>query len=174
MSINVCVLGQAPRREAFCKALGKKGSSDDFTLYNTNYQGKLLNVIEPTRYPEKIVALANALFLSDFVVFFVDEVNAEAGEQIVLLDLMKKKGCFVTEQNLAPFIKGTHLESWPMLSQEEAREFILGKFSPPPREGDAIVFIDHSFEVKGVGSVLLGVVHQGAIKVHDALLCFPG
>jgi len=172
MSLNVCVLGNS--RKEFCKAIAKEGSSDDFTMYNTNYQGKLINLVEPTKYPEKIVALANSLFLSDFVVFIVDELNAETGEQIVMLDMFKKKGCLVTDLDLKQFIKGTALEQWPVLSSEGARRFVLEEFAIPVRTGDPIVIVDHSFEVKGVGSVVLGIVYQGIVKVHDILLCFPG
>jgi len=172
MSLNVCVLGNS--RKEFCKAMAKEGSSDDFTMYNTNYQGKLINLVEPTKYPEKIVALANSLFLSDFVVFIVDELNAETGEQIVMLDIFKKNGCLVTDLDLTRFVKGTALESWPVLSLEEAKRFILEELAASARTGEPIIIVDHSFEVKGVGSVVLGIVHRGVVKVHDVLLCFPG
>ncbi|MBI4399604.1 hypothetical protein HY570_02545, partial [Candidatus Micrarchaeota archaeon] len=109
----------------------------------------------------------------DFVVFFIDEVNAEIGEQIVLLDLFAKKGCFISDLDLSNYIKNTSLANWPTLSQAEASRFILEQYSPTPKEGEPIVFIDHSFEVKGIGSVLLGLVHQGTVKVHDNLICYP-
>ncbi|OIO20610.1 hypothetical protein AUJ17_04575 [Candidatus Micrarchaeota archaeon CG1_02_47_40] len=171
MSINICVLGNG--REAFCHSLAKKGSSDDFTLYNSSYQGKLLNIMEPTRYPEKLAALANSLFLSDFVVFIIDEINAQVGEQIVLLDLLGKKGCFISECEFSPFTKNTSLANWQILSQEDAKKFILSEFAPQERLESTIIFIDHSFEVKGIGSVLLGLVHSGRVKVHDELIAFP-
>ncbi len=174
MSINICVLGPKEKREEFCKELAKKSSSDDFTMYHSVYQGKLLNIIEPTRYPEKLIALANSLFLSDFVVFLVDELNPEFGEQIVALDLFGKKGCFITDLDLSKFIANTSLKDWPILSQEDAKKFILADFSPPQNQGDAIVFVDHAFEVKGIGSVLLGLVHSGTIHVHDTLKVLPG
>ena len=33
--------------------------------------------------------------------------------------------------------------------------------------------IDHSFDVKGVGTVLLGGINQGKVKVYDKLKLFP-
>ncbi len=172
MSINVCVLGQG--RNEFCRSIAKPSQPEDFTMFNTNYHGRLINLVEPTRYPEKISALVNSVFLSDFTVFFAGEANAELGEQIVLLDLMGAKGCFVSDLDLAPFTKGTSLERWPIIDSESARKLVLEELQPPKRDGDAIVFVDHSFEVKGVGSVLLGVVHRGKVKVHDSLISFPG
>ena len=33
--------------------------------------------------------------------------------------------------------------------------------------------IDHAFEVKGVGTVALGVIKQGSLKVHDEFQIYP-
>jgi selenocysteine-specific translation elongation factor len=37
----------------------------------------------------------------------------------------------------------------------------------------AIVITDHSFNVKGVGEVILGVVKQGTINKHDTMILLP-
>ena len=173
MALNVCVAGSKAGRENFCKSIGKKGSSDDFTFYNTSYQGKLIHLFEPSGYPEKVDALLDPLSLSDFVVFAVDELNAEFGEQVLLLDLAGANGVFVTQLDVSQYIKGTALEKWPVVSAEEAKRIVLDEWKPPERQGDAVVFVDHSFEVKGVGSVLLGVVRTGRIATHDKLVCNP-
>jgi selenocysteine-specific translation elongation factor len=41
------------------------------------------------------------------------------------------------------------------------------------RDGSPIIHIDNIFYVKGVGVVVLGILKQGAIKVHDELMLFP-
>jgi selenocysteine-specific translation elongation factor len=41
------------------------------------------------------------------------------------------------------------------------------------RDGPPIIHIDNIFNVKGVGVVVLGILKQGAIKVHDELILFP-
>lgn len=173
MGLNVCILGPKAGREEFCKSLGKKGSSDDFTFYNTSVQGKVIHLIEPTTYPEKLDAVMDVLPICDHVFFIVDEVTPEFGEQVVLLDLYKPSGFIVSDLDLAPYVKGTALEAWKKVSVEEAKAMILGELQPKTRDGPPIVFIDHSFEVKGVGSVLLGVVRQGTVKVHDKLTAYP-
>ncbi|VVC72093.1 Elongation factor 1-alpha [uncultured archaeon] len=173
MGLNVCILGPKAAREEFCKSMGKKGSSDDFTFYNTSVQGKVIHLIEPTAYPEKLDAVMDVMPLCDHVFFIVDEVTPEFGEQVVLLDLCKPSGFIVSDLDLAPYIKGTALEAWKKVSPEEAKGMIQGELQPKKREGAPILFIDHSFEVKGVGSVLLGVVRQGDIRVHDKLTAYP-
>lgn len=41
------------------------------------------------------------------------------------------------------------------------------------RNGPPIIHIDNVFNVKGVGVVVLGILKQGAIKIHDELILFP-
>ena len=176
MSLNVCVLGPKAAREEFCHSLAKKGSSDDFTFYNTSVQGKVIHLLEPTAYPEKIDAAIDALALSEFVVFIVNEVTAEFGEQVVLLDAMRPpaENCVVvTDLDIAPYVKGTALEGWKAVTPEEAKRLIMEEWVVAPRDGEPIVLVDHSFDVKGVGGVLLGVVRQGRVAVHDTLLANP-
>ena len=176
MSLNVCVLGPKGKREDFCKSMAKKGSSDDFTFYNTSYQGKVIHLLEPTAYPEKIDAAIDALVLSEFVVFLVDDVNAEFGEQVLLLDALKfpaAKGILVSDVDVSAFTKGTALAEWKTVSLEEAKRLIIEEWTPEQRDGDPIIFVDHSFDVKGVGGVLLGVVKQGRVAVHEKLVANP-
>ena len=173
MALNVCVAGSKAGRENFCKGIGKKGSAEDFTFYTTSYQGKLIHLFEPSAYPEKVDALLDPLSLSDFVVFVVDELNAEFGEQVLLLDLAGMNGVFATDLDVSQYVKGTVLEKWPVVSAEEAKRLVIGEWKPPERQGEPIVFIDHAFDVKGVGSVLLGVVRYGKIAVHDKMVCNP-
>jgi selenocysteine-specific translation elongation factor len=40
-------------------------------------------------------------------------------------------------------------------------------------DGPVIIPIDHGFDVKGVGTVVLGVVKQGSVKVYDQLKIMP-
>jgi selenocysteine-specific translation elongation factor len=41
-------------------------------------------------------------------------------------------------------------------------------------DGPVVIPIDHAFDVKGVGTVILGVVKQGVVKVYDQLKIMPG
>ena len=87
--------------------------------------------------------------------------------------MLAPKGFFVTQLDLSAYTKGTSIADWPVLSGEEAKRRIQEELKPIERSGEPIVFIDHSFEVKGIGSVLLGIVHSGRISVHDKLSCYP-
>ena len=50
----------------------------------------------------------------------------------------------------------------------------MSRLEPNSREGECIIRIDHAFNVKGVGTVVvLGVIKQGAVKAFDRLKILP-
>jgi selenocysteine-specific translation elongation factor len=50
----------------------------------------------------------------------------------------------------------------------------MGKLKPKSSDGPLMIPVDHAFDVKGVGTVVLGVVKQGTVKVYDELVLLPG
>ncbi len=128
--------------------------------------------------------------------------NAQVGECIIALDLLaNKKGMFVItmsdksnpaaiselSEKIKAITKGTNLEKWESIAVsnttfeglESLKEklFALGE---DVRAANALkndlpqrVMVDHFFNVTGMGCVVLGVVTQGTIKVHDNLTTFP-
>jgi selenocysteine-specific translation elongation factor len=71
------------------------------------------------------------------------------------------------------FIAGTVVSKYGLV--EEQVVAVRDKLAAlqPEKAGDAIVQIDHSFSVRGVGTVALGVVKQGKIKKHDEVVIYP-
>jgi len=50
----------------------------------------------------------------------------------------------------------------------------LDSFTTPQNsESPTVVVVDHSFNVKGVGEVILGFVKQGVVHKHDKLVVLP-
>lgn len=128
--------------------------------------------------------------------------NSQVGECIVALDLLgNKRGLFVItmsdksnptaiselSEKIKAITKGTNLEKWESIAVstttfegleslkeklfalgEEARTANAAKNDLPPR-----IMVDHFFNVTGMGCVVLGVVTQGTIKVHDNLTTSP-
>ena len=45
----------------------------------------------------------------------------------------------------------------------------IRKLTPKHIEGPVMIEIDHAFDVKGAGTVVLGMIKQGTVKVHDLL-----
>lgn len=176
-SVTIGVFAASPEeRAAACRELAKKSSEDDLAFYHTVYQGKLVCALEPARYPEKIQAALFAAYLSDYCILLASEPGPQLGELIVLLDsLRKRNGAIVSTDpsRLAPLIKGTCLEAWNAAATiAEARQLAYSA-QAECADGATKGVVDHAFEVRGVGSVALGVLKRGSIKVHDELYAYP-
>ncbi len=174
-NLNICILGKDPaERAAAAQSIGKKGSTDDLGFYHTVYSGKIVSVIDPIAYPAKLSVLVQTLYLADHAMVLAQSPSAELGEIIVALDsLGTVKPVFVTELDLGPLLKGTSLEgSKTFATVAEAKAYLIEQESAAP-QGPAEVALDHCFEVKGVGTVALGIVKQGTVNIHDKLQALP-
>lgn len=173
-SLNIAVVGEeAERRASAAQALGKKGTADDISFYHTVFQGKIITAIEPLAYPEKFPVLPQALCLSDIALVVADKPSPVLGEMIVALDLLGIKAVFLSSFDLKPLLAQTSLKDSSIFSEiQEAREFLFAQESSYVR-GNTLVYIDHCFEVKGVGTVALGIVKRGEVGVHDRITAYP-
>jgi selenocysteine-specific translation elongation factor len=183
---NLTVAILAP--QDYAKDLGKKGTTSDITFYNMKKGEATVTLIEPTRYPEKLSSLFYTISLADRIVLVVDEINAAFGESVLMLQCAGKSTGYLVLKNyisldqIAPLIKGTVLEHYEVMDEDMVglREKILDiavKFTAHHKAkatgGNGAVPIDHHFNVKGVGLVVLGSVAQGVIKKHDTLKVLP-
>ena len=183
---NLTVAVLAP--QDYAKDLGKKGTTSDITFYNMKKGDATVTLIEPSRYPEKISSLFYAISLADRIVLVVDEINAAFGESVLMLQCAGKSTGYLVLKNyisldqIAPLIKGTILEHYEVMDEDMVglREKILNiavqitaHHKAKATGGNGAVPIDHHFNVKGVGVVVLGCVAQGVIKKHDTLKVLP-
>jgi len=60
-------------------------------------------------------------------------------------------------------IKGTVLSNYKKVDSPNIKQE-LTKFLPISNNGDTQIVIDHCFDVKGVGTVVLGKVLQGTVN----------
>ncbi len=172
----------------YSKDLGKKGTTSDITFYNMKKGDSTVTLIEPTRYPEKLSSLFYAISLADRIIMVVDEINASFGESVLMLQCAGKTAGFlilknyITLDQIAPLIKGTVVEKYDVLADDMVglRENILNiavelttHHKTKTTASKGAVPIDHHFNVKGVGIVVLGCVAQGVIKKHDTVKVLP-
>src|SRR3990172_3782621 len=180
-NLTVAVLGA----QGYGASLGKKGTSTDITLYNLKKGDDTVTFIEPTRYPERLAPLFYATSIAKKAIVVVDELNATFGECLVMLSCSQIDcGYFVlrnylTREKVEPLIKSTILEKFEFVEDTPAliNEKLLKAAAATSQEctkTTGTVPIDHSFNVKGVGVVILGVVTNGAIAKHDTLNVLPG
>lgn len=172
--MNFVVLGD----QSIAGNFGKKGTTTDLTLYDKKESDIIRTWVAPNGFPEKIPPLFQAINLSEFAILHITALDKFAGEQIVALDILgKKTGILshsydVDENTLNAMIKGTVVENYTTTEPDKIREEI-SKIEPESKEGGTKIVIDHCFDVKGVGTVVLGKVTSGTVKQYDNLRLFP-
>ena len=173
-SVNFVVLG----KQDVVSDFGKKGTETDLTLYDRKESDMIKTLVVPNGFPDKIQPLFQAINLAEYVILYVDKLDRFTGEQIIALDLLKKeKGILshtfdVDESKLAMMIKGTVVENYTKVDQDKIKEE-MDKLEPLTNDDLSEMVIDHCFDVKGVGTVILGKVTNGTVKQYDNLKLYP-
>ncbi len=182
-NLNVAVIGSPD----YAKGLGKKSTTSDITFYDVKRDDITLSLVEPTKYPEKLASLFFAASLADVAVVVVEQIGPAFGETVIMLDCVGVKNGYIvtkgyiTREQIAPLIKGTVLDGYAVVEDDpvQLRERLLAQaLKDVPDEIGArnpkgSVAVDHYFDVKGVGTVVLGCVADGVIRKHDTVKALP-
>ena len=182
-NLNVAVLGPA----GYAKDLGKKGTESDIIFYNLKKGGDTVTFIEPARYPERLAPLFYAASMADEALVVVSEITPIFGEWVLMLDevgvehgsiILKN---YLTPPDLAPLLRGTVLENYEFVDDDPIalRERLIARAHarrpvPPEPGATGTVTIDHHFNIRGIGTVILGGVVRGGIRKHDTMTVYPG
>ena len=168
----------------FASEIGKKGTVSDMTFFNLKKGDDSVTLIEPSKYPEKMSSLFYASAMSEFAILIVEKIDSTLGETILMLDCFGiDKGWiilrnYIQEEQLRPLLAGTSLSSFTTAEDDpiKLRENLLTLAAAMKRDGSekyGSVPIDSHFNVKGVGTVVLGSVIDGVIRKHDKLRVLP-
>ncbi|MDR0524031.1 MAG: translation elongation factor 1 alpha-related protein [Candidatus Methanoplasma sp.] len=180
-NMNVAVLGAA----GLAGQIGKKGTATDMTFFELKRGQDSVTLIEPTKYPEKLSSLFYSVGMSEFAILAVEKIDAALGEQIVMADMFGIRRGWVLLRNyiqmeqLAPLIAGTSLEGFEAIEEDcvKMREALLDMAQAEGRkagEGSCgSCPVDSHFNVKGVGTVVLGSVIDGHFRKHDKMRALP-
>jgi selenocysteine-specific translation elongation factor len=184
-NLNVAVMGSPE----YGKNLGKRSTASDITFFDLKKEDVTVTFVEPTRYPEKLAPLFYCASMADTAVLIVEQISPSFGESVVMLDCVGvKKGYivlrnYVTEEQLLPLLKDTALEGYTFVGDDPVwiRETLLEEAARmgPGEHGEhdpssGSVPIDHYFDVRGVGTVVLGWVAEGLVRRHDKVRVLPG
>ncbi|MBW3582109.1 MAG: hypothetical protein KY455_03325 [Euryarchaeota archaeon] len=179
-SVNVAMLG-GPGAAELAGEIAKKGGETDMVQYNHKKGDRSLTLFVPAKYPEKIQGVSYCLQATEHVVLVVDALDRRLGEQIVAIDMTGRTQGFLLLRNyiqpeqVASLLAGTALEHYEVLDTEDPallRERFL-ELEPTHREGATRVDVDQHFNVKGVGTVVLGIVGRGSVEKHQELRAYP-
>lgn len=180
-NLNVAAVG-APGLAA---QIGKRGTVSDMTFYEVKEGTDSVTLIEPSKYPDKLSSLFYATEMSEFVILTVDRIDSFLGETIVMVDSQKMPRGWIVLRNyiqpeqLRPLIAGTSLENYEFVAEDAIalRIALIGMAKAEKRtagEGTCgSCPVDSHFNVKGVGTVVLGSVADGYFRVHDKMTVWP-
>lgn len=180
-NLNIAVLGA----KDFAGKIGKKGTVTDMTFYDHKAGMDSFTLIEPSKYPEKLSSLFYSVAMSEFAILVVDKIDSFLGETIVMTDSLGIKQGWIVLRNyiqpeqLKPLLAGTCLENYEYRDEDpiKLREELIALAKAEGRQpGDGTCGscpVDSHFNVKGVGTVVLGSVIDGWFRKHDKMRVLP-
>jgi len=177
-SISFAILGDYE----IAKEFGKKGTTTDISIYDKKTSDRIYSWISPISFPDKIQSLLQVLNMVDYVILNVTKMDKYLGEQIVAIDMLKLNKGFILhsweidENKIKNLIKDSSLSEYKIMDNIESLKEEITKIKQEnidEKNGEVIIPIDHSFDVKGIGSVILGSVKKGIIKTYDQVKILP-
>ncbi|MEM5878031.1 MAG: EF-Tu/IF-2/RF-3 family GTPase [Candidatus Aenigmatarchaeota archaeon] len=173
--MNVAIIGS----KGLAKDLAKKNTVSDIALYSTTFQGKSYTFVESEKYPEKIQTLFQVINMSNFLILYItpDLEKKYLGECILAASMSGKNGFIVSQKSdfeIKNIISGTSIENFRIIenSHNEIME-VLKSFEEEIKNDQPKILIDHAFQVKSVGTVVLGTVLSGEVKKYENMKIFP-
>jgi selenocysteine-specific translation elongation factor len=152
--------------------IGKKGSENSITFYNRKTGEDVIVLLAPTSLTDKFFAVTECMLLSKKIVISTKDVDSVFGEILIGASLLENRRIILTdENNVDKLISGLGAEI-EYSSRDRVIEIIQEHDAPPG--SDLRIDIDKAFPVKGVGTVVLGIVTSGTVKVHDNVLHTSG
>ena len=180
-NLNIAVLGA----KDYAGKIGKKGTVTDMTFFDHKAGTDSFTLIEPSKYPDKLSSLFYSVAMSEFVILVVDKIDSFLGETIVMVDSLGIDKGFIILQNyiqpeqLKPLLAGTCMEGYEYRDDDpiKLREELIAMAKAEGRKaGEGTCGscpVDSHFNVKGVGTVVLGSVIDGYFRKHDKMTVFP-
>ncbi len=163
-----------PINENVASFIGKKGSEESLIFYNRKIDQDVIVVLYPSNDETKQhYAIAESMLLSGQIVISTESVDKLFGEVIVAASLLDKPTIILNENDVSKLLANGILKNYSISTREE----LLGKITSAkmlPASEQLRIDIDHAFPVKGIGTVALGIVTGGKVKVHDSLYSTSG
>jgi selenocysteine-specific translation elongation factor len=175
-SVNFVVLGDS----SIAAQLGKKGTATDIVIYDRKTADTVYTWTAPATFPDKIQPLLQAANIAEYAILNVSKLDKFLGEQVMALDAVGLTDGFVMHsyevdrEKLKTLLKSTALANYQFVDSIDQLKQEMGKLKPKGSDGPVMIPVDHAFDVKGVGTVVLGVVKQGTVKAYDDLVLLPG
>jgi selenocysteine-specific translation elongation factor len=189
--LNVAMVGSDDLARSIAKASDQRDVHTYVHKEMTPDGTKILSLIRPAKYPERLRPFLNALSTSRAGIIEVEAIDATLGEALVafasagieegLAIIAPKDGAWIDEDQVKTLFSQAGLKNWTFEQQDgillrERLYDILSKMESvleESKEHPLVVPIDQHFNVKGIGLVAIGYVQSGTIRVHDEVTLLP-
>jgi selenocysteine-specific translation elongation factor len=163
----------------FGRELGRKGTESDMLMFNRKMEDNIFTSMAPL--DDKLGPKSQIAFSVDAAIIAFSGISRELGETAVLLDSFGVSdgiaitSLYATPQQITAITRGTSAASFFIGTRNPVKILEVLKRLLPKRDTDspAMVVVDHSFSVKGVGEVVLGFVKKGIVRKYDKLTLLP-
>ncbi|MFH1450966.1 MAG: hypothetical protein ABIF92_03220 [archaeon] len=182
--------------KSFSAKLGKKATESNIALSHGDLDGAVLNIAAAISYPEKIETVFQCVEISECAIVVLPAdyaLDYRLGELVLILNYLDKKTCFVIDKTncesdfkisdmrskLTALLDATILKDSKILdislkNDSEINELKAWVKSIGFEKSDKTLFVlDHFFDVKSIGTVLLGELKTGAMKAYDKFTVYP-
>jgi selenocysteine-specific translation elongation factor len=166
-------------------ALAKKSEAEGIIVYHRTEGGRKLSLLDTADYPGRIQGYARVASISDHAFYLFPKsgrLSQSDGELAVLLEAFGLPGTIQvldgssTPEGASGALKGTAVAGYPVEERSSLSTTVdLTRVAPRPDfpPSGTLVYVDRVFSVKGVGTVALGFVLSGSVRLHDQLRAVP-
>ncbi len=155
-----------PNDSELAGRLGKKGSVNGVTFYNRKIDDNVFIILTPSNPEAKFNAVAEIITLSGNVLVSTSKIDRLFAESLIGCSLLGRKILLTDESDASAIMQQSKLQ-YTVLKEDGVLDYLKG--AEQGGEGELRIDIDHAFPVKGIGTVLLGIVRSGTVRVHDTL-----
>jgi len=170
MNIVVAV----PVDEQLASFIGKKGSENGISFYNRKLGEDVIVALFPSQEEEKVYALAESLLLASQIVISTSNIDKRFGEALVAASLLDKKIMLTDDNDVGNILRSSGMEDYTVVSKEGLLDKLHENSASIKADESVRVDIDKAFPVKGIGTVVLGIITRGTLKQHDKLFHTSG
>lgn len=173
-------------KSAFEAAVAKKSEAEGITVYTRTEGGRRYSFLDTADYPGRVQGYTRIASICDHALYFFPssgKLSPPDGELAILLGAFGVPGTLElldgssTREVASASLEGTAVAQFTIEERQSGSAAVDLSMSGPrpdfPSKG-TLVYIDRAFTVKGVGTVALGFVLAGSVKVHDQLRPIPG
>ncbi|HIH50386.1 TPA: hypothetical protein HA291_02920, partial [Candidatus Micrarchaeota archaeon] len=153
-----------PFDEELAEFIGKKGSENSITFYNRKADGNTIVAVMPSSLEDKFYALPQCMLVADRIIVSTKSIDKALGEVLVACSVLGKSVVFTKDNDISNLLSAIKLENYSFCDTDRLLDAITEGKAPGTTEQKRID-LDKAFNVKGIGTVVLGVVTKGVVKV---------